>query len=150
MPSKIFATVKGFYVQYSESACAACVGSWNVQVRARAANGRVRASHTLLAGGSSQRLQPPLGQRCAEANVDEHRGTSEATAADLVRFSGLFAVGACSRENSKKAVNIQRGKAGLIARELLPRNFGFMNCSLESVPASRTVPEKGGEQQGAF
>ena len=45
--SKIFATVKGFYVQYSESACAACVGSWNVQARARAANGPVRASHSL-------------------------------------------------------------------------------------------------------
>jgi hypothetical protein len=29
---KIFATVKGFYVQYAESICDACVSAWNVQV----------------------------------------------------------------------------------------------------------------------
>ena len=31
--SKIFSTVKGFYVQYTESLCDACVFAWNVQVR---------------------------------------------------------------------------------------------------------------------
>jgi hypothetical protein len=29
---QIFSTVKGFYVQYTESLCDACVAAWNVQV----------------------------------------------------------------------------------------------------------------------
>jgi hypothetical protein len=71
-----------------------------------------------LAGGSSQPLQPPLGQRCAEANVDEHRRTSEATAADLaVHLLVKHAVKKIVKVLSTSGnVEIQRGKAGLIAR----------------------------------
>lgn len=84
--------------------------------------------------------------------MDEHRRTSKKTAADLA-FHLLIkrTVQKIVKELSTSGNgDIQRGTAGLIARELLPRNFGFVNCSLESMSVSRALPKKGGEQHGAF
>ena len=73
--------------------------------------------------------------------MDEHRRTSEATAADLaVHLLVKHAVKKIVKVLSTSGnVEIQRGKAGLIARELLPRNFGFVNCCHTSTVSYRNI-----------
>lgn len=81
--SKIFSTVKGFYVQYTESLCDACVCAWNVQVHLFTKSFSVCLTFLQL-DRSCQPQQPPSGQCCSATNVGVHSGSSKTTSVDIM------------------------------------------------------------------